>query len=217
MPSNSSVVNSNNSTAAVTGLILAGGRATRMGNCDKGLQQFNGKTMIEHVISRFAPQVSTLIINANRNLTEYAQFGFPVHSDVGDSPSAEPDYAGPLAGLKVGLTHCKTPYMITVPCDAPFLPKDLVERLMTALQQQQADIAIAYASEISAGEINKPRAQPVFCLVKKMLLEQLNQYLTNGGRRMDGWYGESTVAKVYFEDEAEFRNINTLEELRACS
>lgn len=193
----------------VTGLILAGGRATRMKNCDKGLQQFNGKSMIENVIGRFAPQVSALLINANRNLEAYGKFGHPVYSDF-KGTSKEPEYDGPLAGMVVGLNYCKTPYMVSVPCDTPFLPMNLVAKLMDALQQQCADIAIA-----CTGDIANSCAQPVFCLLKTTLREQLSRYLAAGGRRMDGWYGESNIARVYFEDENEFRNINTLEELHS--
>jgi molybdenum cofactor guanylyltransferase len=200
----------------ITGLILAGGCAHRMHYCDKGLQELNGKSLVEHVVSRLTPQVATIVINANRHLDEYAQLGFNVYSDLHFSNSTEPEipfnYRGPLAGLEVGLLHCKTPFLLTVPCDSPFLPMNLAERLLGALQHTVADIAIA-----CTGELTHPRAQPVFCLLKTTLLGQLQHYLANGGRKMDGWYGQLAVARVYFKDEAEFRNINTLEELQACS
>ncbi|PRC92228.1 molybdenum cofactor guanylyltransferase MobA [Solimicrobium silvestre] len=192
--------------SATTGLILAGGRATRMQNCDKGLQELDGERLIAHVITRLAPQVTSIAISANRNLDEYAKFGYPVWPDI------SPDFAGPLAGLESGLTYCQTPYLLTVPCDSPFLPTNLAQRLMNKLQHQQADIAIA-----CTGELAHLQAQPVFCLLKASCLEQLQHYLAGGGRKMDGWYTELTVARVYFEDEAEFRNINTREELLACS
>jgi len=206
----------NASAHNITGLILAGGCAHRMHFCDKGLQELDGKSLVAHVVSRLTPQVSTLVINANRHLDEYALFGFDVCSDTNlvaaSEPGSEFNYRGPLAGLEAGLIHCKTPYLLTVPCDSPFLPTNLAARLLAALQQQEADIAIA-----CTGELKHPRAQPVFCLLKKTLLEQLQQYLASGGRKMDGWYGQLSVARVYFRDEAEFKNINTLEELQACS
>lgn len=205
-----------NSTANLTGLILAGGYAHRMQHVDKGLQELNGKSLVTHVISRLASQVSTVMINANRHLDEYAKFGLSVFSDARFlSPvNADTDlnYLGPLAGLEAGLSHCKTPYLLTVPCCSPFLPMSLATRLLAAIQEQKADIAIA-----CIGEFTHPRAQPFFCLLKTSLLQQLQQYLNNGGRKMDDWYGQQALARVYFKDETEFRNINTLEELQACS
>lgn len=197
----------------ITGLILAGGCANRMQRRDKGLQELQGESLVGRVIARLTPQVATLVINANRHLDEYQRFGFDVYSDINFSTAEdELSYAGPLAGLEVGLIHCKTPYLLTVPCDSPFLPTNLAARLLAALQQQEADIAIA-----CTGEVTHPRPQPVFCLIKPILLEQLQQYMASDGRKMDGWYGQLSVASVYFPDETEFENINTLEELRACS
>lgn len=189
---------------SITGLILAGGRAMRMNNVDKGLQDWHGKSLVAHAASKLSSQVSTVIINANRHLDVYAQLGFPVFSDT------EPDYKGPVAGLEVGLRHCNTPYLITVPCDSPFFPSNLAERLMEALQEQQADIAV-----VCIGQPAHPRDQPVFCLLKKSLVGQVKAYLDNGGRKMDGWYGQARVAHVYFEDAGQFVNFNTPEELRA--
>lgn len=205
-----------NSTVNVTGLILAGGYAHRMQHFDKGLQKLNGKSLVAHVIGRLVPQVSTVVINANRHLDEYAQFGFSVYSDTHFLAPTDPDaglnYLGPLAGLEVGLIHCKTPFLLTVPCGSPFIPQNLAARLLSSLQEQQADIAIA-----CTGEFTHPRAQPVFCLLKTSLLPQLQQYLANGGRKLDDWYGQLAVARVYFNDDTEFKNINTLDELQACS
>jgi molybdopterin molybdotransferase len=184
-----------------------------MRHCDKGLQKLDGKSLVAHIIGRVAPQVSTLAINANRHLSQYARFGYAVYPDGSFSdPESEHSYAGPLAGLEVGLMNCKTPYLLIVPCDSPFLPLNLAERLFAGLQEHEADIAIA-----CTGENTHPRAQPVFCLLKSNLLTQLQHYLACGGRKMDGWYGQLTVARVYFQDETEFLNINTLEELQACS
>ncbi len=197
---------------SITGLILAGGRASRMNNLDKGLQQLDGMSLVEHVIARLKPQVSTLAINANRHLNDYAKFGLPVWSDLEFNPASigATEFKGPLAGVETGLVHCKTPYLLFVPCDSPFLPTDLAIRLMTALQR--ADVAVA-----CTGESDSLRLQPVFCLIKISMLERLQAYLHSGGRRMDGWYGDASVVKVHFHDDAAFRNINTLEELRACA
>jgi molybdopterin-guanine dinucleotide biosynthesis protein A len=187
----------------ITGLVLAGGRGSRMGGVDKGLQTFRNAPMALHVVMRLKPQVGNLMINANQNLGPYEGFGVPVWPDeVGG-------FAGPLAGLQTGLSHCETAYLVTAPCDSPFLPHDLVERLSSALLEQDADLAVAVTGE---GETRQPH--PVFCLAKASLLPHLNQFLQQGGRKFDAWYASLKVAEVHFPDEAAFRNINTLEELR---
>lgn len=187
----------------ITGLILAGGRGSRMGSIDKGLVPLAGKPMVAHVLERLSPQVQRLLINANQNLDTYAAFGAPVW------PDAMPDFAGPLAGLQTGLMHCETPYLVTAPCDSPFLPADLVQRLAAALQAEDADLAVAVTGE---GETRQPH--PVFCLAKASLLPHLTQFLEGGGRKVDRWYASLRVAEVHFADEAAFRNINTLAELQ---
>ena len=188
---------------SISGLLLAGGRGTRMGSVDKGLQAFGGSTMAAHVLARLAPQVATLAINANRNLEQYAAFGTPVW------PDETPGFAGPLAGLEAGLRHCGTPYLLTAPCDSPFLPADLAERLFEGLQREGADLAVAVTEE---NGLRQPH--PVFCLLKTGLAPVLSNYLAAGGRRMDGWYPQIKVTEVLFEDAAAFRNINTLDELQ---
>lgn len=190
----------------ITGLILAGGRGSRMGDVDKGLQLLDGETMVAHVFRRLAPQVGSLIINANRNLEAYQKFGVPLY------PDDLTGFAGPLAGLQTGLRHCTTPYLVTAPCDSPFLPLDLVERLNLALTEQNADLAVAVTGE---GDNRQPH--PVFCLMKTSLLPYLDAFLESGKRRLDGWYASLNLAEVRFEDEAAFRNINTLDELRQSS
>lgn len=189
----------------ISALILAGGRGSRMGHVDKGLQPFRGMTMVAHVLQRLAPQVGAVAINANQNLPAYAAFGVPVW------PDETTGFAGPLAGLEAGLRHCATPYLVTAPCDSPFVPNDLAARLFDALQSQGADIALAVTQE--AGMRKQPH--PVFCLVKTSLLPVLSQYLLEGGRKMDGWYAGLKVAEVLFEDSDAFRNINTLDELHS--
>jgi len=188
---------------SISGLILAGGRGTRMGHVDKGLQPFGGTTMVAHVLARLEPQVATLAINANRNLDTYAACGVPVW------PDDTPDYAGPLAGLQAGLRRCATTYLLTAPCDSPFLPADLAERLLDGLRAIDADLAVAVTEENGRRQVH-----PVFCLLKAGLEPVLSAYLDGGGRRMDGWYPQIRVTEVLFDDADAFRNINTLDELR---
>ena len=186
----------------ITGLILAGGRGMRMGGVDKGLQTLQGKPMIAHVIQRLQPQVDRIMINANQNHERYREFNFPVWSDEKN------DYAGPLAGMQAGLIHCETAYMLTVPCDTPMLPTDLVTQLATALEKSTADIAVA-----NTKQHDRIQRQPVFCLMKKTVLTDLTTALERGVRKVDLWLAEKNVVDVVFDDETAFANINTLEEL----
>ena len=183
----------------ITGLVLAGGLGRRMGGVDKGLSLLDGETMVEHILRRLTPQVGRLIINANQNHDTYAGFGHPV---VGDRIEG---HAGPLAGLEAGLAACTTPYLVTVPCDSPFLPADLVSRLFSALTANDADLAVARTFD---------QAQPVFCLCRRSVLPHLTEFLAGGGRKIDRWYATLKVVEVSFDDEADaFENINTREEL----
>lgn len=194
----------------VTGLILAGGRGTRMGRVDKGLQPFRGTTLVEHVMRRLAPQAAAIVINANRNLPQY-------QAVAGEAPVL-PDYLdgfeGPLAGLQIGLQYCPTELLLTAPCDSPFLPADLAERLHAAMQAQDADVALAVTMESEDGGEPQRQLHPVFALLKASLLPQLDAYLATGARRMESWYKSLRVAEVMFDDADAFRNINTLDELR---
>lgn len=190
-------------TSRITGLILAGGRGSRMGGVDKGLQPFRGAPMVEHVIRRLAPQVSGLMINANQNLDAYQGFGLPVW------PDRLSGFEGPLAGLQTGLAHCNSDYLVSAPCDSPFLPLDLVERLRQALIGQDAELAVAVTEEGA-----KRQPHPVFCLMKTSVASSLGSYLQAGGRKIEAWYRSLEFVEVDFPDEAAFRNINTLEELR---
>lgn len=189
---------------AITGLILAGGRALRMGGVDKGLQLFRGKPLIQHVMERLAPQVDAMLINANQNLEEHAKFGVPVCTD--DIAG----FAGPLAGLQAGLRFCNAPLMLTAPCDCPFLPEDLGNRLHEALRQENADIAIA-----TTGTPDTEQMHPVFCLLKTELLPSLTAYLEGGGRKMQEWQKLQKLIYVRFPDERNFYNLNTIDELRS--
>ncbi|HMO46534.1 MAG TPA: molybdenum cofactor guanylyltransferase MobA [Rubrivivax sp.] len=187
----------------ITGVVLAGGRGSRMGGVDKGLQPYRGQPLVQHALQRLAPQVGTLMINANRNLDAYAAFGVPVW------PDALPDYPGPLAGLATGLAHCDTPYLASVPCDSPHFPADLVARLGAALAERDAEIAMARAVE--DGEA---RAQPVFCLLRAGLLDSLLQFLRSGQRKVDRWTATHRCVLVDFEDAAAFFNANTPADLQ---
>jgi molybdopterin molybdotransferase len=189
---------------AITGLVLAGGRGTRMGTVDKGLQPFRGQAMVQHVLARLRKQVGPLLVNANQNHAAYARFGFPVLADE------TAGFAGPMAGLETGLRHCVTTWMLTAPCDSPFLPSDLAPRLLAAIDAQHADLAIAVTRDADGRE----QDHPVFCLLKTALLPQVSSYLLGGGRRMDGWHAGLRVARVVFEDATAFRNINTAAELQ---
>jgi molybdopterin molybdotransferase len=196
----------------VTGLILAGGRGTRMGRVDKGLQPFRGSTMVAHVLARLAPQVASVAINANRNLPQYQAMAgeLPVLPDYLDG------FAGPLAGLQVGLQFCPTELLLTAPCDSPFFPLDMAERLYAAMSAAGADMAMAVTMERDpeqpdAAPYRQPH--PVFSLVKANVLPQLETYLETGARRMEGFYKSLRVAEVLFDDAAAFGNINTLEDL----
>ena len=188
----------------ISGLVLAGGRGSRMGNVDKGLQPFRAKTMVEHVLERLRPQVGPVAISANRNLDAYRAF------DVMVLPDEMADYPGPLAGLEAGLRHCATPYLLAVPCDSPFLPADLATRLFAALQEADADVAYAATQEPGM----RTQSHPVFCLVRADRLPVLSAYLAEGGRRVDGWHRDLKSVEVVFDDADAFRNINTLDELR---
>jgi molybdenum cofactor guanylyltransferase len=183
-----------------TAVILAGGRGSRMGGHDKGLVPLDGKPLVEHVITSIAPQVEHLLINANRNITDYQRYGYPV---IRDELSG---YQGPLAGIYSALEQITTPELITVPCDGPRLPSDLVSRLADARDAESAEIAVAHDGH---------RLQPVYALIPKKLRQSLKAYLDGGDRKIDLWYAQHKMAKADFSDIPEtFLNINTPEERR---
>ncbi len=191
----------------ITGLILAGGRGARMGGADKGLQHFNGQPLALHTLRRLQPQVGQVLVNANRNLASYEAFGAPVCTD------ALPDFAGPLAGFMTGLAHCDTPWLVTVPCDTPLFPLDLVTRLAQTASAHHAEIAVARAPE-SDGAL---RPQPVFCLMRRDVSESLHRFTREGGRKIDAWTAQLHAVFVDFnapgDDPRAFANANTLDEL----
>lgn len=194
---------------AITGVILAGGRGTRMGGADKGMQNFNGVPLALHTLMRLSPQVGEVMINANRNLAAYESFGVPVWPDS----TGLGEYAGPLAGFLTGLERCETPYLLTVPCDTPLFPLDLVARMADALAREDAEIAVAAARE----EDGQLRPQPVFCLMPTRLLESLLRFTQGGGRKIDAWTAQHKTVVVPFDapgdDARGFFNANTLAEL----
>jgi molybdopterin-guanine dinucleotide biosynthesis protein A len=187
----------------ITGLILAGGRGSRMGGVDKGLQAHLGMPLAMHAVLRLSPQVGDIMINANRNLAAYESMGAPVW------PDALPDYPGPLAGFLAGLEHCATPYLVTVPCDSPQFPEDLVARLAERLDADGAEIAMAATRE--DGEL---RLQPVFCLMSATVMESLARFTASGQRKIDAWTATLRHVAVEFDDARAFINANTVAELR---
>jgi len=187
----------------ITGLILAGGRGSRMGGVDKGLQNHQGLPLAMHALMRLEPQVGHIMINANRNLGAYDAFGVPVW------PDALPDYPGPLAGFLAGLERCETPYLVTVPCDTPNFPADLVQRLGSELVARDAEIAMAATRTVDGVQV-----QPVFCLMKSTLMESLVRFTHEGQRKIDRWTAQHRCVDVVFDDEAAFFNANTPDELR---
>ena len=187
----------------ITGLVLAGGRGSRMGGADKGLQTYRGMPLALNAMLRLAPQVAQVMINANRNLAAYESFGVAVW------PDSLPDFAGPLAGFLAGLEHCETPWLATVPCDTPGFPTDLVERLAAAAEAEGAEIAVAACPEGGA-----MRAQPVFCLLRADLIDSLVRFTEQGGSKIDRWTAQHRRVEVPFDDERAFFNANTADELR---
>lgn len=188
-------------TITISAVILAGGQARRMGGVDKGLQHFRQRPLFEHVYQRLASQVSDIAISANRNQHHYAQYGLPVFSDQLDG------FQGPLSGILTGLQHATTDFVLFVPCDSPFLPSDLVDRLKSAVNSP--DVLLAYAHD---GE----REHPTFCLISTHLKSALADYLAQGERRMLTFMQQHHAVAVDFSDKkAAFKNINTLADLQA--
>lgn len=187
----------------ISGVLLAGGRGSRMGGADKGLMMLGGRALAAHALERLAPQVDELLVNANRNFAQWAAFCYPVFDDDFGG------YAGPLAGLAAALRRARHPLVLSAPCDSPFLPTDLAARLAAALAAADADLAVARTGA---------QAHPVFCLCRRELAAQLDAYLAEGGRRVDRWHASLNTVQVPFDDaEAAFRNINTQAELEQAA
>jgi molybdopterin-guanine dinucleotide biosynthesis protein A len=193
------------SAEQITGLILAGGRAQRMGGIDKGLVLFHQKPLIEVTIARLKSQVGPILINANRNITKYAVYGYPVIMDE------TPDFSGPLAGFLMGLKNCKTPYLLTTPCDSPLFPEDLGVKLAAELESASLDLVFASSKEADG----KIWAQPVFCLMRANLHDSLNSFLSKGDLKIDRWFKEIKSGTIIFNNANAFANANTPEELQS--
>ena len=193
----------NGGIGGITGLILAGGAARRMGGGDKGLTELAGKPLIEYALARLAPQVDAIIINANRNVARYADYGHPVVTDQRQG------FQGPLAGMASGLKAAETEFMVCAPCDSPLLPEDLVGRLFRQLREQDAELSVAHNGE---------RLQPVFTLMRAALADSLLAFLDGGGRKIDQWFQRHQLAVADFSDQpAAFSNVNSPEELDAMA
>ncbi len=187
----------------LTALILAGGQARRMAGQDKGMIELNGKPLLQHVLEGIAPQVGYVIINANRNLEHYARYGCPVITDEFAG------FQGPLAGMATGLRTVDTPFMVTVPCDSPFISNDLVKRLYLKLVENDADLCVAHDGK---------RMHPVFLLMKTSLLDSLVNFLKSGERKIDLWFENHKLAVADFSDNPDiFVNINTPDELASIA
>ena len=182
-----------------------------MGGVDKGLQPYKGKPLALNALQRLQAQdmpLARLMVNANRNTAIYQGWGVPVCPDTLEG------YAGPLAGFLTGLTLCATPWLLTVPCDSPRFPLQLLSRLYSAVRREGADIAMANALE----EDGQWHAQPVFCLMRSTLRESLHAFTSHGGRKIDAWTGLHHTVMVPFDapgdDPMAFFNANTLAQLQ---
>ena len=195
-------------TADITGLVLAGGRGSRMGGVDKGLQPHRGQPLALHALQRLRPQVGAVMVNANRNSAAYAAMGVPVCTD------ALPDHPGPLAGFLAGLAHCETAWLVTVPCDTPHFPVDLVACLAQAAHASHADVAMATTRELDGSGQARVQVQPVFCLLRASLLLSLQRFTASGQRKIDKWTVQHRTVEVLFDDADAFFNANTLDELQ---
>lgn len=190
--------NTNTPVQDITAIILAGGKARRMGGEDKGLIDLHGRPLLDYIIAGLRPQAGQLLVNANRNLERYRTFGYPVVEDIME------DYLGPLVGMATGMQACNTPYILTVPCDSPFVPAGLADQLYQALADTEADISVAHDGS---------RMQPVFALLRCELLPDLLTYLEGGGRKIDTWYTQHRLALSDFSALPDtFLNLNTPED-----
>ena len=211
--------------ADVTALVLAGGRGLRMGGVDKGLQPFRGVPLAQNALERLAHQqagpLAGVVINANRNAQAYGAMGREVFGAglVAVVPDQDADFAGPLSGFLAGLRACSSPLMLSVPCDSPLFPLDLAQRLLTALQEADADLAVVHAPEAAPDGSFLLRAQPVFCLMRTAVAPGLQAFMAQGGRKVGAWMATLRTVAVVFEAPAyaahAFANANSLEELRS--
>lgn len=192
-----------NMAELVSVVILAGGMGRRMDRRDKGLVELDGKLLVEYVIEAVRPQNENILINANQHLEEYRRYGLPVFSDQLQG------FQGPLAGVASAMQHVKTPYVLTLPCDAPFVLSDYLQRMWSELLAQQADLAVAFDGQ---------RLQPVHALIPVKFYPDLLDFLGGTSRRVDAWYSRYAIGLVDFSDSPHmFHNLNTPEQLKAYS
>jgi molybdenum cofactor guanylyltransferase len=179
----------------ITAVILAGGKARRMGGEDKGLIELHGRPLIDYIIAGLRPQAGHIIVNANRNLDRYREFGYPVVADMMG------DFFGPLVGIATGMQAADTPLILAVPCDSPFVPAHLCVTLRHEMEKVDAEISVAH---------DGVRMQPVFALLRCELLPSLLSYLKEGGRKIDTWYAQHRLALADFSATPDvFLNLNT--------
>lgn len=188
-----------NSQTKVAGVILAGGRARRMNNQDKGLVSFKGRPMISYALAALTPVVDCVFINANRNIDQYRQFGWPVISDQTDS------FDGPLAGVLSAMIHADADVLLVMPCDSPLIKTQHLQKLLLTRAENNADVAVAF---------DGIRPHPVFLAIKTRLKTSLQEYLASDQRKVAAWLAQQNLVQADFSDEPEiFSNINTLDEL----
>lgn len=188
------------STEEITVLILAGGRGSRMGGCDKGLVPVLGKPTIDHLLKRIGVQSQRIIISANRNLEQYARYGYPVVRDTMGG------FAGPLAGILAGFSACDTAFMLTLPVDAPLVSADYLERMKRSLEHSDNPACVAEFE----GQL-----EPVFCLAEHGTSRALETYLAAGHRSVQGWLNGIGATRVDFSDVPEqFVNLNRARDQR---
>lgn len=181
----------------VTVAVLAGGQGRRMGGRDKGLLDYKGKPLIEHLLERLLPQTDKILISANRNIDLYAAYGWPVFAD------SMPGFQGPLAGIASVLEQCQTPFMLTVPCDSPMLEPNYLELMISGLNSQPLQPVVA---------TDESRLQPVYVLVGKHHLKSVQHCLDSGERAIKAWLLGREYQTVCFAEKM-FENINSAEQL----
>lgn len=181
-----------------TAVILAGGQASRMTGIDKGLIQIQGKSCIQYVIDALTPWTTSILINANRNITDYQQYGYPVIQDE------QQGYLGPLAGIETALTYASSELILTLPCDAPLIAPELITRLLETIADSEYDACIAHDGHY---------LQPVFTLLRKNQLASLHDFIKTGGRKTRTWLLSLNHCLVDYSDHPEqFFNMNSPED-----
>jgi len=187
-----------NADKKIGAVILAGGLARRMGGLDKGLVSIAGQPMVKYALDVLTPLVHSVVINANRSIEEYKQFGIPV------IPDRLSGHQGPLAGLSAGIDALQSEYVVMCPCDSPFLQSELIQALIEVCIENNADIAVPHDGE---------RLQPVFCVVHRRVEASLNIFLESGERKIDRWFLNHVVHTLDAGSfSPSFLNINTEEE-----